>query len=513
MNNPITSTSYGFKPERLFHHLPLHRVVVCTTCRHAVPPKAVARHLKDVHRILRFARNPFVKWVSSFDLSDPADVIPPKDGEFPVAGLPVYMGLRCKWTDCGHLCLSEKRMRSHWLSAHGGMADPDSDHVRVQTFFRGNLLKYFTAASASGDGAGPLNVREEDASRRELDGIQCLSRSTSYTWTLEFLPIQKVASQTTHTKSSLPNTEATALLRHYEASTSLTIAIEGDDELLWRDTVLRLAQEQDFLMLAVLSISSLHLAYLFPNCRRRLIMQASEYHLQAMPLFRRAIAHPDTKNCHAILLFSHLLVLSTFASEQQDENLLLVTSDGDDVLPPWLYLIRNGCSMLCDVWEDIESGPCRELALAWEAPFKIRETHEQSVLDALLAAAPPRSSPRAWSKDVYTEFHEAASALALAFDLSDSSPHMFTTWDVLRIWPMRISEGFICLLKAHHPAALILLAHYSVLLQRTDSRWYCQGRGTILLRTVTRKLDVYWHTFLPDINDQFRDMLSPRFPH
>lgn len=486
------STSAEPRPE-LFSYLPQHRVIICTICSYAVPPKAAARHLKEIHRILRSARRPFIKWITTLDLVEPEDVLLPSQDDFPVQGLPVYSGLRCDWPGCGHLCLAEKRMKSHIQLVHG-TADCGWASTQIQTFFRGRLLRYFSADDSicpEVQGDGYLVWKFLDIKWRGQQG------APPPPWA--FKSGRMFGSPAVYVGSLEGDSVLAGLVHHYQKSTSQTIATGANDKQFWANTVLQMGHAHSFLMLAILSISSLHLAFLLPAERKELTMRANEYHGQAMPLFRAAIASPNSENCHAILIFSHFLILNTFTSEQQDDNLLLVTSGEADVVPLWLYFMRNGCSVLCRVWDDVEAGPCRGLALAWDAPFQINNVREKAVSDTLLAVAPLRDSLEAWSDDVYEIYQEAASELALAFACTDSKPHSFTTWDALRVWPMRISDRFVGLLKEHHPAALILLAHYTTLLGRIDSMWYFQGRAMKLLQTVKQALEPHWHPLLPEI--------------
>ena len=99
-------------------------------------------------------------------------------------------------------------------------------------------------------------------------------------------------------------------------------------------------------MHGILACAGLHLAYLYPDQERQYIIVAGIHQDIAMPLFRSVIASVDANNCHATLVFSHLLVIYSWASEKQDSRLLLVEAEGDDLLPPWLYFIRSGCSLL-----------------------------------------------------------------------------------------------------------------------------------------------------------------------
>lgn len=134
------------QPSELLQYLPTYKVVVCATCKYAIQPNAIARHLKEIHHITRGHRRPFMQHVSKLELDEAENVIDAKAQEFPVPLLPVQDGLMCDSEGCLHLCVSVKRMRTHWLTEHGrsGHAFLDWHPVPLQTFFRGNLLRYFT---------------------------------------------------------------------------------------------------------------------------------------------------------------------------------------------------------------------------------------------------------------------------------------------------------------------------------------------------------------------------------
>jgi Orsellinic acid/F9775 biosynthesis cluster protein D len=134
------------EPAQLLQYLPLYKVVICATCKYAIQPQAIARHLKEIHHIHRGHRRPFMQYISALSLSAPQDILKCKIREFPVPLLPVQDGLVCEGEGCGHLCVSTKRMRTHWLELHGrsGQVFLDWQPVKIQTFFRGNLLRYFT---------------------------------------------------------------------------------------------------------------------------------------------------------------------------------------------------------------------------------------------------------------------------------------------------------------------------------------------------------------------------------
>lgn len=134
-------------PEQLLQFHPTYKVLICKGCRYAIQPTGIARHLKEIHHIYRSHRRPYLSYASRFKLAEPQSVIQTGIGEFPVGLLPVLDGLQCTAaTSCGFLCASTKRMQKHWLSVHGrhGNANKDWRSTPLQTFFKGNLLHYFT---------------------------------------------------------------------------------------------------------------------------------------------------------------------------------------------------------------------------------------------------------------------------------------------------------------------------------------------------------------------------------
>ena len=439
-------------------------------------------------------RPKFVKFVQQLELCEPQEVTPPGEDEFPVPELPIFHGLRCNFGACGHLCLTEKRMKSHYTATnHPYVATKKPwSPVSVQTFFRGNLLKYFAGPPQFRDvQLRPGAAEEANDSLRNHDNSSCgpqLATSTSN------LPTTCATG-----RQECIDVVAERLLRHYQTSTYTTIATGIDDQVLWQQTVTQIAREHEFVLLAVLAVTSLHIAQLNPDHRSEYALQAASYQDRAMPLFRKNVANANSDNCHAILVFLHFLVLYTLAAEQHDDDLLLVTREDDQVVPIWLHFIRSACVMLCDVWDWVEAGPCSVLASAWDAPFNISKAYNESILDKLLTLIPPTSSERAWDPDAIRVYKEAASELALAFACSESSPKILTTWDLLRIWPVRISAEFMTLLHQEHPCALILLAHYSMLLRRIGLSWYFGRRADGLLRTIHRKLDPYWYSSIPPV--------------
>ncbi|PWY95554.1 hypothetical protein BO94DRAFT_530288 [Aspergillus sclerotioniger CBS 115572] len=478
-------------PSQLLRYLPDYQVVVCTACQYAVQPHGILRHLKDIHHILRGRRRKYSHYVASLSLRDPKDVLPPnRADQFPVPNLPVEPGLQCLSRGCLYLCASVKRMQSHWRSEHRRRGDDGRDWrpVPIQTFFRGNLLRYFTSQTTSCSIEPSMNTPQFNNLGASLDSMD------------------------------------TALMDYYLRHTYQSFTTNEETDKVWRLIVPCLAQQNSFLLHGLLACTSLHRAYMSPgrpDQEKAFLLRAYRHQDTALSQFRYAIQHPTEDNCNAILAFAYLLVVYSFAADRPEcpesvwrtDSLFLVDhSGGEDaepgsILRSWLYFLRAGCSMLCDVWEQLQESPVRALLEAWD--IELGDDPDHSCLKCLLSVIPNESaatgdigntseSNSPWTEEVTVIYRQAAFELSRSFAYVRARREFLTTWDILRIWPMKVSLEYMSLLHQGHPGALVLLAHYCILLKQMEKHWYFEGRAASLIRVIQRQLTPGWHSFIQE---------------
>lgn len=261
-----------------------------------------------------------------------------------------------------------------------------------------------------------------------------------------------------------------------------------------------MACEHPFLMHSLLACSALHLAHQFPSDMNYLVRGHNHQDI-AMPLFRHAIEHVTESSCHSILAFCHLLVINSFAANNTDERLLLVnpsSSPDPDMLCSWLYFVRNICVLVCDLWACIEAGPLGPLVSCWETDIPEHDATDSAVARHLLDfVSTCCTGADEDGDDTAAACGEAARRLGSAIEAA-SLPRMgdFNAWDVVRVWPLQISPAFIQLLGREHPMALFILAHYSLLLDRADPRWFLENRAKTLFNSVLDRLNPEWRGHL-----------------
>ncbi len=56
-------------------------------------------------------------------------------------------------------------------------------------------------------------------------------------------------------------------------------------------------------------------------------------------------------------------------------------------------------------------------------------------------------------------------------------------------WPITISDAYLGMVQARNPYALVILAHYCILLKREEGRWWIEGKAEELLQRITGALE------------------------
>jgi hypothetical protein len=427
-----------------------------------------------------------MNYAEELDLADPKDVILPGPNEGPVPFLIATSGLACGATGCGHLCVTTKRMKWHWATAHGDVAAQDSQWrpVDLQTFFRGNQLRYFIVCQSDTTLSQPgrhSNIDSETTSPRTVTPNPSLA-CDSYVTTVEDL----------------------RLLERFQTSTYLEIGYDAISRQVWHTDVPVLAAKHPFLKHGILTCSALHLAFLHPSERQRYQLIAAHHHSIALPKFRVEIGNPNIDNCLALLAFTQLLIIHCFSADQHDEDLLLVQGRHDLGLPDWLQVIRASCQIFQSVWQYIESVPFVALVIGGleregrEPDLETSEHYER--LRGLLELIKPSTAQTAPKILDYNSSPLSSALLILsrAFAKAQAaqSRNAYSLWVATYTWPVQVTQEYLDLLKDRDPVALILLAHYCILLLPLEGNWYMSGYSKRLLTRIYNQLDEEWRPWL-----------------
>jgi hypothetical protein len=98
--------------------------------------------------------------------------------------------------------------------------------------------------------------------------------------------------------------------------------------------------------------------------------------------------------------------------------------------------------------------------------------------------------------DEMEAYAESISLLRKMLAASSSTSDPLSARIFSSLWAMQASETFIQILHEERPAALCILAHYCLLLNRCHSCWYTEHRAYDLLMAITQGLPGAWMPFV-----------------
>jgi hypothetical protein len=362
-------------------------------------------------------------------------------------------------------------MKQHWRLVHNTPAADGNDlwkSVPLQTFFRGNALRYFTNAAFLVSTPAALSD-SSDALTSDISARTVSDRAVCSNSVRSCTPINSVIASDQ------------GLLDHYRNHTYKTLSCTSETQDAFGVTVVELASRFPFLLHGVLACSALHLASTDPDNRTYYTIQSMRYQDQALPAFRWATMHVDLGNCQAVLAFSFFLVICALSSQFKEQSLFLYDDDENYDQTHWINLLRNGCSMLCPVWDDLNDSPVAPFTALWRDDLGATANPNDPLLVTLLSVFPEHEPE-------YPILRDSAMKLVEAFAFMKQRGQSSTIWDALNSWSLRVMPEYLALLNRNCSGALLLLAYYGVLLRPIRGEWFLEGRSRKLMDEIARRL-------------------------
>ncbi|CAH0026133.1 unnamed protein product [Clonostachys rhizophaga] len=270
------------------------------------------------------------------------------------------------------------------------------------------------------------------------------------------------------------------LLRHWDEATAVSLAPNRSLQVAMREVVPLLATHHKFLMHALLSLTSLHLAYLHPEESEHHEGVAARHQNFALPLFRSALASVTEQNCHAIYACGHLITKYAFAKPRSRHDLLLLS--GTDTPADLLSLLRGSFAIYDYAFEWLSTGP---LGDCLEEPLEKDPDSSKTPADRRLAHLSAWLSHRGGGSDKdhnISSCCDALNNLRRLFAMDATPGQTMSTKTLAYSWPTQVSDKYIQLVFERYPEALIVLAHFCIMLMRVDGFWFMRGSAKGILK-------------------------------
>lgn len=239
----------------------------------------------------------------------------------------------------------------------------------------------------------------------------------------------------------------------------------------------------------MLAMSALHTAYLRPAEKKTYQLLAAHHQAIALPIIRSAINDLTAANCHALYTCSHILVKCAFASPHPPGSLIFSLGKGDTA--ELILLLRGAFSILEYARGWLEGGPLGHCLPP--VPLDENISLSQNPEDERYASLLP----------LFCRGDEDAIACRDALNLLRrllaiySHPTRTTlTKSLVYSWPALVSQRYIDLMSERNPEALIILAHFCIMLNMLDSYWFMEGCAVHIINQCKKDLDDKWLPYI-----------------
>jgi hypothetical protein len=274
---------------------------------------------------------------------------------------------------------------------------------------------------------------------------------------------------------------------------------------IWRNFVPEEALSHPFLMHGILALSALHLARTGPDPSRRAsyLNRAVAHQNQALALFREMLGDVKESNAKAMFAFAGIVVIYTFAFPH--------TPDAQD---PWscvddLYqvlVLTRGVQQVIhaprdfgDFLRDSSFGPILQVEeergpMPEDACVMLRRLHQ--------------ANEACKTRDADHELEVYEDAIANLEEMLSWCYSGMRANTIAGRWAIRLPARFMELLRERDPLALVMLAHYGVLLQYLEHRWCFDELCVRVSKAVWAILDDQWR---PLVEWAMKEILGDNF--
>ncbi|KAK0204535.1 hypothetical protein DFS33DRAFT_1320991 [Desarmillaria ectypa] len=288
------------------------------------------------------------------------------------------------------------------------------------------------------------------------------------------------------------------LMHHYATATSTSFSSDPATASVWTTIVPKIALDpkNSYLLHAILAISALHAHHTDPTAGQYAVA-ADSHHFQAKIGLHKAETDEDA-DIGAVFITWSLVTIFEFATSSA---VSLVASD-------WHIMTRTIPSTVAEAWLQLQDGVLHPMLVTMMGPSmapKVLEGPFISSLSTLSSTTPSLPDvEELHDVPVYAAYRESIHLLEMSWKASFQKAYcMFSAG----LWWSKVPSTFLRLLAERRPRALIILAHYCVMMKRVaeDGPWWARKQWGGEAARILSTLDARWTPLLGWLSDQLHN--------
>ncbi|KAL3454650.1 hypothetical protein BJX65DRAFT_260933 [Aspergillus insuetus] len=281
------------------------------------------------------------------------------------------------------------------------------------------------------------------------------------------------------------NIEDLELMMQWCTTTYRSVSRNTTVESVWQAVVPREAMRHPFLMHGILALSALHLAANSNGATKEQYVRTSKMHQnQAVVGLARLAGMLKPYHSDAAFTLSNIMMIFSFALPE-----IVGQTPGESALDE-LYQVfistRESEDVIANIIDWVGNGELKPLLQCDKAAPKMPDTSRLAIMSLTqLNANLARQNPD-HDKDLYdTTIKHLGSAL-------DKVARGGETMIVAFHWIFQVPQKFMELYRQREPFALVILAHYSVIIHFLRRHWWMGEWGLRLIQDIGQHLDSNW---------------------
>lgn len=296
-------------------------------------------------------------------------------------------------------------------------------------------------------------------------------------------------------------------MNNYTRSTSRSFSNIDSIHIIWESVVPELAVKHKFLMHGILALSAFHLCQLRPVEKNKFVALAILHQDLALSHFLPVLPSINVENCEAAVCMAIVLSVIGISAlsrprDTQSDASDLHTSSFNDILGVF-SLTRGVAEVLVPAQSQLEHSPINGMFGTW-TPDSLEDIHlpeeVQSRFDALKHEIVPSLVTDAASNlavcltalEQLVQIYKDVQYSSASPENVRGPPERFRVeleLGVILKWTTSVPAEYVSLLRQHHTAALIILAHYVVTMMSLGERWFSRNWSENALQMIKEIID------------------------
>ncbi|KAF2466258.1 uncharacterized protein BDR25DRAFT_77007 [Lindgomyces ingoldianus] len=288
------------------------------------------------------------------------------------------------------------------------------------------------------------------------------------------------------------------LLHHFSTVTASTLTSNIEAQDVCRSHIVKIAFNHPFLLHVILALAALHLSWLNQALSQVYLVQAEKHHDAALAEFRSDVQDIDESNFQAVFCFAFILFPYSCA-------VLIDPKNGPeyvlDTVLQNLALTRRVPPMVRQFYSSMLDSELGRLVPSDTQGIDFYQVPSDRVLVSLWKFSELTS--KLYPPDINEAYELAISTLEVLFSVVKRQSERPSV-SLVKLWTHQVTPRFMELLSARQPGALIIFAHYAVLLKTCQHYWFMDGYAGQILQVADALIPEEWRSWLDWPKEQIR---------